>query len=177
MARRRGEARDGDGDDARRPVRGPGPGEVHGWCPLAHPAESDDELFEAMTAAVFEARFSPEVVRRRWPAIRRAFADFHLAEVARWDDARVDALLAAPGIIRNRKKILATLRNARDLAALARRHGTASAWFARLAHPSTDPDDDQALVRAVDDWAHYIGAPSIRWFLRCAGLTPSSHPR
>lgn len=157
-------------------------GEVRGWCPLAHPAENDDELFEAMTAAVFEARFSLEVVQQRWPAIRAAFADFRLAEVARWDDARVDDLLAAPGIIRNRKKILATLRNARDLAALARQHGTACAWFARLAHPSTltastDADDGQTLVRAVDDWAHYIGAPSIRWFLSCAGLAPPSNPR
>lgn len=142
---------------------------MRGWCPLDGPARSDDELFEALTAAVFQARFSPEVVRRRWPAIRRAFADFSLAEVARWDDARVDELLAAPGIIRNRKKILATLRNARDLAALASEHGSAVAW---LAHGARTPavDGERALVHTVDEWAHYIGAPSIRWFLGCAGL-------
>jgi hypothetical protein len=26
--------------------------------------------------------------------------------------------------------------------------------------------DDEARVREIDTWAHYIGAPSIRWFVR-----------
>lgn len=62
-------------------------------------------------------------------------------------------------MIRNRKKILAILRNARDLEALAARHGSALACLRSFG-------DEEALVRDVDTWAHYIGAPSIHWFVR-----------
>jgi len=134
---------------------------VEGWNPLgSEPARSDDEIFELLTAAVFQARFRPAVVRARWPAIRRAFADFALATVAAWPDERLDELLAAEGMIRNPKKIRATLRNARDLQARSRQFGTA------LAYVHAFGGDEEALARDVDTWAHYIGAPSIRWFAR-----------
>lgn len=138
--------------------------EVRGWCPFEgrRPA-TDDDYFEALTAAVFQARFNSDVVRQRWPHIREAFAGFDLDEVAAWPDSAVEELLLAPGIIRNRKKILATIRNARDLLARARQHGSVRAYL----RSAGDPD---ALAADIDTWAHYIGAPSIRWFLRCAGI-------
>jgi DNA-3-methyladenine glycosylase I len=134
---------------------------VEGWNPLGgRPAASDDEVFEVLTAAVFQARFRPAVVRARWPCIRQAFAQFDLAVVARWPDLRLDELMQSPGMIRNRKKILATLRNARDLETLAMRFGSVLAYLRSFG------GDAEALVRDVDTWAHYIGAPSIRWFVR-----------
>jgi DNA-3-methyladenine glycosylase I len=134
---------------------------VQGWNPLGgRPAASDDEVFEVLTAAVFQARFRPAVVRARWPCIRQAFAQFDLAVVARWPDLRLDELMQSPGMIRNRKKILATLRNARDLETLAMRFGSVLAYLRSFG------GDAEALVRDVDTWAHYIGAPSIRWFVR-----------
>ncbi len=137
--------------------------EVAGWCPFAdHPPETDDDYFEALAAAVFQARFNPAIVRQRWPWIRRAFADFRLRTVAGWADAEVERLLAEPGIIRNRKKVQATIRNARDLLQRAERYGSVRAYLESFG------TDVEALVADLDGWAHYIGAPSIRWFLRCA---------
>jgi DNA-3-methyladenine glycosylase I len=141
--------------------------EVSGWCPLdSHEPLTDDRIFEALTAAVFQARFRPAIVRARWPAIRRAFADFDLTTVAAWPDSSLETLLAAPGMIRNPKKILATLRNARELHRIRLRHGSLMAYL-----QSHDPSAD-SLVQAVDAWAHYVGAPSIRWWLRCLALLP-----
>lgn len=133
---------------------------VPGWNPLMHPASSDDEVFELLAAAVFQARFRPDVVRQRWPAIREAFAGFHLATVAAWPDQCVNVLMANPRIIRNEKKLRAVLRNARDLQQRALQAGGALAYLHKLG------DDEEAQVRAIDEWAHYIGAPSIRWFVR-----------
>ena len=65
----------------------------------------------------------------------------------------------APSMIRNRKKILATLRNARDLRMRGTRFGSVSAYLRSFG-------DEDAVVQDVDTWAHYIGAPSIRWFVR-----------
>ena len=55
---------------------------VPGWNPLGDaPARTDAAIFELLTAAVFQARFRPEIVRRRWPAIRLAFAGFNVSQV------------------------------------------------------------------------------------------------
>jgi 3-methyladenine DNA glycosylase Tag len=142
---------------------------VDGWNPLGgRPAASDDQVFELLTAAVFQARFRPAVVRSRWPAIRRAFADFDLSAVAAWPDERSAGLMEAEGMIRNGKKIRATLRNARDLQVRSRQHGSA------LAYLHSFHGDEQALVGDIDTWAHYIGAPSIRWFVRALGAGPQA---
>ncbi len=133
---------------------------IQGWNPLGGAkVASDDEVFELLTAAVFQARFRPDVVRSRWPGIRRAFAEFRLETVAMWGDEKLDELLAAPGMIRSPKKILATLRNARDLSERSRRFGSAARYL-------DASGGGEALVREIDTWAHYIGAPSIRWFVR-----------
>lgn len=142
------------GAEERRPL--------HAFDPLGgRPASSDDEVFELLTAAVFQARFRSDVVARRWPEIRRAFAGFHLDVVATWDDDKVTDLLASPGMIRNPKKVRAALRNARDLHERARRFGSV------LAYLRSFQGDGEALVRDIDEWAHYVGAPSIRWFVSC----------
>lgn len=136
---------------------------VDGWNPLGEQPTSDDQVFELLTAAVFQARFRPAVVRARWPCIRQAFADFRLATVATWPDERLDSLMQVEGMIRNPKKIRATLRNARDLQALSRRCGSALAYLGAF------DGNHEALVRDIDTWAHYIGAPSIRWFVQALG--------
>jgi len=143
------------------------PREVPGWCPLDRPAVSDDEIFEVLTAAVFQARFRPDVVRARWPAIRVALEGFSLRTVASWPDEMAESLAARPGVIRNGKKLRAVIRNARDLEARAREFGSA------LAYLDSFRPDPEALVRGLDEWAHYVGAPSLRWFVRCAGVTRS----
>ncbi len=142
-----------------------------GWCPFeGRTPQTDDEFLEAITASVFEARFNPAIVRQRWPHIREAFVRFHLREVAGWPDSEAERLMSAPGIIRNKKKIVATLYNARELLGLVREHGSVRAYLDSFG------GDRVALVAAIDQWAHYIGAPSIRWFLRCAGLgSPSGY--
>lgn len=135
------------------------------WCPFEGGApRSDNEHFEALTAAVFSARFHPDIVRNRWPSIRKAFADFALDQVAAWPDGETERILAHPGMIRNRKKVMATLRNARELLDKVKRHGSVHSYLVSRG-PSM-----QALIEDLDGWAHYIGAPSLRCYLHCVGF-------
>lgn len=145
---------------------------VEGWNPLGgRPPADDDEVFELLTAAVFQARFRPAVVRDRWPAIRRGFAQFDLATVAGWPEEKLESLLEAEGMIRNRKKIRATLKNARELRERGGQPGGALVYLRSLGDPETQ-------VREIDRWAHYIGAPSIRWFVQALhGTGDGSQPR
>ena len=135
------------------------------WCPFeSRRPRTDNEHFEALAAAVFSARFKPDIVRARWPSIRKAFAGFDLRLVASWPDSEVDRLLAYPGIIRNRKKVTAILRNGRGLLERAEKYGGVRAYLGSYA------GDDSILVHELDGWMHYIGAPSIRCYLTCVGL-------
>ncbi|HEU4682934.1 MAG TPA: DNA-3-methyladenine glycosylase I [Nitrospira sp.] len=128
--------------------------------------QSDDDHFEALTAAVFCARFNPDVVQSRWAAIRRGFAGFALEVVASWPEGRTEQVMREPGMIRNRKKIAATIRNAAELSRLVRRHGSVQAYLEPAKRSRA------GAPRAIDRWAHYIGLPSILCYPRCVAKRP-----
>jgi DNA-3-methyladenine glycosylase I len=60
-----------------------------------------------------QAGLSWSTILKRREGYRKAFAGFDPAKVARFTPAKVGKLLADPGIIRNRAKVEATVRNAR----------------------------------------------------------------
>jgi len=63
--------------------------------------------------------------RRPLGAYRRAFFDFDVARVARFDDADVARVLETPGVLRSPRKVRATVANARALMEIE--HDSASA--------------------------------------------------
>jgi DNA-3-methyladenine glycosylase I len=77
------------------------------------PLHGDDALFERLCLEAFQSGLSWITILRKRPAFRAAFAGFAIDEVARFgaeDEAR---LMADVGIVRNRAKIAAAVRNAR----------------------------------------------------------------
>jgi len=89
----------------------------------------DAGYFEMLTRAVFQAGFRPEIVDARWPAFRTAFQGFDVDAVAAFGRSDVERLLADDAIVRNSRKIEATVRNAIALQALVREHGSVRAWL------------------------------------------------
>jgi DNA-3-methyladenine glycosylase I len=77
------------------------------------PLRGDQALFERISLEAFQSGLSWITVLRKREAFRRAFADFDPAVVAEYDEHDVDRLLLDAGIIRNRKKVEATVANAR----------------------------------------------------------------
>jgi DNA-3-methyladenine glycosylase I len=84
----------------------------------AVPLHGEVALFERLSLEAFQAGLSWLTILRKRDGFRRAFAGFHPATVAAFTDDDVARLLADPGIIRNRAKIEATVRNARAVAEL-----------------------------------------------------------
>lgn len=77
------------------------------------PTHGEHALFERLSLEVFQAGLSWLTVLRKRDALRRAFRGFDPAVVAAFTAVDVARLLAEPGIIRNRAKIEAVVRNAR----------------------------------------------------------------
>lgn len=76
------------------------------------PLHDDRALFEFLVLEGAQAGLSWLTILRKRENYRRAFDGFDPAAVARFDEARVAALLDDPGIIRNRLKINAAVGNA-----------------------------------------------------------------
>ncbi|MCG6566971.1 DNA-3-methyladenine glycosylase I [Tessaracoccus sp. ZS01] len=82
--------------------------------PLDH-SDDERELLERVCLEGFQAGLSWLTVLRKRDTFREAFAGFDPAIVAQFTEDDVEELMANPGIIRNRLKILATIANARAL--------------------------------------------------------------
>jgi DNA-3-methyladenine glycosylase I len=77
------------------------------------PVHDDRRWFEFLVLEGAQAGLSWDTILRKREHYRRAFAGFDPDAVACFDEARVEALLADPGIVRNRLKVTSAVRNAR----------------------------------------------------------------
>jgi DNA-3-methyladenine glycosylase I len=77
------------------------------------PERDDRALYELLTLEGAQAGLSWSTILRKREGYRRAFEGFDPAVVAGFDEARVEALLQDPGIVRNRLKVSSTVENAR----------------------------------------------------------------
>lgn len=147
------------------PLHGPYHDQEYGF-PLA----DESALFERLSLEIFQAGLSWLIVLKKRDALRRAFDGFRVDMVAGYAEAERARLLADPGIIRNRRKIDATIENARRLQALRTSHGGLAAWMATH-HP-----------RPLDDWVGlfrktfvFMGGEVVNEFLMSIGYLPGAH--
>jgi len=84
----------------------------------AVPLHGESALFERISLEAFQSGLSWLTILRKRAAFRAAFAGFDPATVAGFGTDDVARLLADVGIVRNRAKIEATVRNARVVIAL-----------------------------------------------------------
>jgi DNA-3-methyladenine glycosylase I len=77
------------------------------------PVRDDRELFEHLALDGFQAGLSWSTILNKRESFRRAFDGFDPERLVRYNNRSVERLLRDSGIVRNRQKIEATLRNAR----------------------------------------------------------------
>jgi DNA-3-methyladenine glycosylase I len=89
------------------------------------PVRDERGLFERLSLEAFQSGLSWATILRKRSAFRAAFDDFDPDAVAAYDDRDVERLMADAGIVRNRRKIDATITNARATVALREDGGLA----------------------------------------------------
>jgi DNA-3-methyladenine glycosylase I len=82
------------------------------------PVRDERGLFERLSLEAFQSGLSWATILRKRPAFRAAFDDFDPDAVAAYDERDVERLMADAGIVRNRRKVDATITNARATVAL-----------------------------------------------------------
>ena len=79
------------------------------WCVPQH---DDSIMFEFLVLESFQAGLSWETILNKRENFRKAFDGFDPERVRSYDEAKISALMADSGIIRNRRKIEAAIQNA-----------------------------------------------------------------
>lgn len=123
------------------------------------PVTDERGIFERISLEAFQAGLSWATILRKRPAFRAAFDDFQPDIVATYTAADVETRMANPEIVRNRRKIEATVTNARatvalrsdgGLSALIWSHKPASTPTPRtLAEIPTQSDYSRALAQQL----------------------------
>ncbi len=96
------------------------------------PEHNDRRLFEFLVLEGAQAGLSWLTVLKKRENYRKAFDKFDPERVARYDSRKVRALLADGGIIRNRLKIAAAIKNAGAFLAVQKEFGTFDAYVWRF---------------------------------------------
>ena len=123
---------------------------------------------ETITRAVFQGGISWRVVDAKWDGIRAAFHDFEPERVAAMKPDEIDAVAADPSVIRNRRKLEATVDNAQTLLELDSEHG----GFRNYLRSHGDFD---ATVKDLKRQFRFLGDTGAYYFLHVVGEEVPSH--
>jgi DNA-3-methyladenine glycosylase I len=96
------------------------------------PVHDDRRFFEMLILEGAQAGLSWSTILKKRVAYRAAFDRFDPRKVARYDAAKVAALLADEVIVRNRLKVAAAVKNARAFLALQDEFGSFDAYVWRF---------------------------------------------
>jgi DNA-3-methyladenine glycosylase I len=96
------------------------------------PVHDDRKHFEFLVLEAAQAGLSWSTILKRREGYRHAFADFDPQKVARFNEGKVEKLVQDSSIIRNRMKIEAAIRNARQFLVVQDEFGTFDAYAWRF---------------------------------------------
>ncbi|MFT7669531.1 MAG: DNA-3-methyladenine glycosylase I [Planctomycetota bacterium] len=102
------------------------------------PVDDDRRLFEKVCLEGFQAGLSWLTILRKRENFRRAFSNFEMERVARFNSRSTERLLKDEGIVRHRGKIESTVNNARRALELVDEFGSLAAYFWRWEPPGTE---------------------------------------
>jgi len=101
------------------------------------PVHDDTRLFEMLILEGAQAGLSWLTILKRRHSYRAAFDQFDATKIARYDNRKIAALLADPGIIRNRLKVAAAVQNAKAFLAVQEQYGSFDRFIWDLAGGTT----------------------------------------
>ena len=130
----------------------------------------DDALFENMNLQIFQAGLSWRMILARRDAFREVFHRWRVDKVAAMSPQDVSRLLQNASIIRNRKKIEASIANARIVQEIQREHGSFCDWF----YNALEGDDLTILQKMLRRTFRFMGPEIARMWLMSTGRIPTA---
>ena len=148
------------------------------------PLRDDRRLFEMLVLEGFQAGLSWITILKKRENFRRAFDGFDPERVAAYDETKIAALLADPGIVRNRAKIEGAIGSAQGFLELATEPGGFSGFLwgfvdgrpivnspRSLAEVPTETAEARAMSKALKARGFRFVGPTICYaFMQATGM-------
>ncbi len=148
------------------------------------PLHDDGRLLELLILESFQAGLSWECVLNKREAFREAFDGFDRDCILSYGEAKIDELMATPGIIRNRRKIKATITNTAVFKAIQEEFGSFDAYLCGFCPKETIYDHTSVTSEISDALSadlrrrgmKFVGSTTIHAFLQSIGVFNSHMP-
>jgi len=105
------------------------------------------------------------MIDEKWPNFKKAFSNFSVAAVAKFNEEDIKRLLKDTGIVRNQAKIVATIGNAKQILSVKREYGSFQAYLDGLDKSS----NYVAVIKELGKRFSRLGLSSARIFLYSIG--------
>jgi hypothetical protein len=126
------------------------------------------DYLDVLTRAVFQSGISWRVVEAKWPGTRAALYEFDPARLAELTPEDVDRLAQDQRLVRNRRKIEATIENAQTILDLDREHGTFKRYLESFG-------DFELVAADLVKRFKYLGQMGAYYFLHVVGEPVPPH--
>lgn len=150
------------------------------------PQHCDRELFELLILEGFQAGLSWECVLNKRERFRQVYDGFDPEKVSRYDEEKLQRLLADPGIIRNRLKVRASVANAKAFLEIQKEFGSFDAYIwgftggktVRESYDlrTTSPLSDQISKDLKKRGMRFVGSTVIYSYLQAIGIIDGHGP-
>jgi len=148
------------------------------------PLHDDRLLFESLILDGVQAGLSWITILRKRENYRKAYDNFDAEKVARYGEAKIAELMNNPGIIRNRRKIEASIHNARLFLNIREELGAfdhylwqfvggkpkINCWKTLAEVPATSPESDAMSKDLKKRGFKFVGSTICYAFMQAAGL-------
>ena len=148
------------------------------------PEYDDQALFAKLILDGAQAGLSWITILRKRDNYYKAFDNFDPDIIALYDEAKVEALMQDTGIVRNRLKINAAIKNARGYQQIRAEHGSFSTYLWRFvggkpiqnswttrAEVPTETEESRAMSKALKKYGFSFVGPTIVYaFMQATGL-------
>ncbi len=153
------------------------------------PQHDDRVLFEFLILEGAQAGLSWTTILKKRENYRAALDQFDARRIAKYDDRKVAKLLADPGIVRNRLKIAATIRNAAAFLEVQKEFGSfdkylwqfiggkprQNAWTLMKQVPAKTPESDAMSKDLLNRGFKFVGSTICYALMQAVGMV-NDHP-
>jgi DNA-3-methyladenine glycosylase I len=137
------------------------------WWYVTSKPTSDVAYFQNLTRCIFQAGLNWQVIDKKWPNFVQAFNEFNISKIASYDEKDFKRLSENTSIIRNKKKIRATIHNAKEFQRINKEFGSFGKWLNSL----DKANNYSEVVKQIISVFKHVGKMTTHFFLSSVGET------
>ena len=140
--------------------------------------KDEQHLYEMLILESFQAGLSWECALNKREHFRKAYDDFHLEKAIAYDEAKIQELLTNKDIIRNKRKILASITNSKVFKSIVEEFGSFHQYLQKFTNDNIIYETDKTTNHLSDAISQdlqrrgmkFVGSITIYSYLQAIGI-------